>query len=232
MSLGSLPSTTADTICVSRPSFTFLSNHLTFVGRTNGTKLDVGESHRGIRVLGLDVLRVAGAVLAGATGNARLRGISISGVGAVEPHHARMVVVPDAHYENHLRQGFAHAAEAAVLRENILIAKGLLLGRAEVRGDRVTRHAGNVGDRVGNHLTVLDVETLDFGKSTTVSAVSGNELGHYGHLEFRINDLSRAIEGLIAHAERIEVTAIRIASACIAAFRVSATAGITAAHGL
>lgn len=179
-------------------------------------------------MLGLDRLGVTDAVLAGTAGNTGLGGVSVLGVGAVEPHHAGVVVIPDAQDEDHGGHGITHATEATMLRKDVLISKGGLLGRAEVGRDRVTGDAVNVGLSVGDNLAVLNVEALDLGKGATVA----DELGDNGHDGVGVDDLVGAVVAGVAHAVGVEVAAIGVAGSGIAGLGVGATAVITTAHGL
>ena len=201
-------------------------------GRADGAELDLGEGHRGIAGGALNLLGVTGVGLAGATANTGLAGLGILGVGAVEPHHAGVVVIPDAHDQDHGLQGVAHALKATVLSEVVIVAEGGLLGRAELGGDGVALDALNVGLGVGDNLVVLDPEALNLGELALVGAVGGDELGHDGHRGLGVDGVAGAVEGFVAHAEGVEVASVGVASAGVAGLGVGAAALVALAHSL
>lgn len=100
-------------------------------GRVQGTNLDVGVSDGGVRVGGLDSLGKAGLGVTATTEDTGLGGVSLRGVGAVEPVHGDCVVVPHAENEDHLLQGLAHSGHAAQGGEVVVVAEGGLLLLAE-----------------------------------------------------------------------------------------------------
>lgn len=142
-------------------------------GRVDGTELDVRVDDAGRGVVGLDV---GGGTAAGGAGAARI--VRADRVGGVEPQHVGVVVVPQAHDEDHaIAERLTHALEASHRGEDIGVVSGGLLGSAVVGGDGVARDTSHVGLGVGNGLAVLDVEALDLAQ---VAGVVGQELGDNG----------------------------------------------------
>jgi hypothetical protein len=185
-------------------------------------------------VLLLDGGWVAGGGGACAASNTRVGGRSISGVGlAVQPEHVSIVVIPQAHDENHsLVQTVTHAGQTTVLSEDILIAEGLLLGCAEFRCDRVSGDAADIRGGVGDDLSILHVDTLDLAEGAGVGTVAGDELSDNGHLRLGVDGHAGAVEALVAHAEGVEVASIGIAGTGVAGGGVSSTTFVALAHGL
>lgn len=200
--------------------------------RADRSILDVRVGHRGTAALRLNLLRVTGVWLAGATSDTGGGCVSVFWVAAVQPHHAGMVVIPYTEGQNHGGQGVAHTLESPVLREDVVIAECLLLGSAEVGGDRVTSDTVNVRCGIGDDFTALHVEALDLRQGPRVGAISSNELGYHRNWGGRVNQLAGAIERLIAHAVSVEVTTIRVASSCITFAGVSSSTSIALTHGL
>ena len=210
-----------------------LFSNLRRVGRANGANLDVGISHGSRSRVRLNIVRRTRISTASATSNTSVSGSGIGGVVAIQPEHVGVVVIPQAHNENHtLLQALAHARHTAVLGEDVLVAEGSLLGSAKVSGDGVSGDATDIGGGVGDDLAVLDVETLDLLEAAGVGAVVSDELGDDGHLGLGIDDLAGPVEALVAHAVGVEVTSVRVAGARVAAGRVGSTALVALAHGL
>lgn len=209
------------------------AQHLSRVRRANGANLDVGEDNLGRGRLRLDGGRLARVSAASTTGNTRVSSSGIGRVGAVEPEHIGVVVVPQAHHQNHaLCQSITHTGETTVLGEDVLVTKGSLLGSAEVRGDRVAGNTTNIRGRVGNHIAILHVDTLNLLEGTGSSAVTGDELSDNSHLGAAVDGLAGSEEGLVAHAVRVEVATIGVAGAGVAVRGVRATAPVSLAHSL
>lgn len=143
-------------------------------GAVDLAELDVAVDDRGGGVVGLNV---RGHTAAGRAGTARGPGVGrVNGVGRVEPQHVGVVVVPQAHDEDHaVGHGRGHGVEAALLRKVVGAVGGRLLGGAVVVGDGVARDARHVGRGVANGLAVLDVEALDLVEG---AGVVSQELGH------------------------------------------------------
>lgn len=202
-------------------------------GRADGADLDVGVDDVGVGVVRLDIRRDAGGDVAGTTGDAGSGGRGSGRVVAVEPEHVGRVIIPQGHDENHaLGEGSTHALEAAVLFEDVLVLEQALLGGAVLGGDGVAADAGPGRLRVGDHLAVLHVEALDLLEGAAGGAVVGDELGDDGKLALGVDGHARAVEGLVALAEGVEITSVGVAGAAVAVGAVGATAGITGAHHL
>lgn len=59
--------------------------------------------------------------------------------------------------------------------EGVVITESVLLGSAELGGNEVSGDTANIRGRVGDHHSVLNVQTLDLAESAGVSAVLGDE---------------------------------------------------------
>ena len=198
---------------------------------TDGTELDVGVGDLGVRGVGLNVRGSTGggrAVATSDTGRGRVRSGRVVGV---EPEHVRLVVVPDGHDEDHTRvERLAHGRETAELLKRVGVAERGLLRGAEVGGDRVECvDAGDVGLRVGDHLAILDVETADLAELAGRGVVRREELRDDGDLGRGVDGLAGAVELLVAHAERVEVTAVLVAERVVAV--VAAVSAVVASAG-
>jgi hypothetical protein len=140
--------------------------------------------------------------------------------------------VPERHNKNHRgRESIAYAVPATLLREVIDIAKdGLLLG-AEVRGERATGVACNLGLRVGNDLAILDIQTGDLRETSVAALVKLSDDSHLlGGVDVEIG--SRTVEGLVALAVGVEITTVGIASTAISVIRVGSTTRVASARVL
>lgn len=143
------------------------------------------------------------------------------------------MVIPQTHDKNHaISESLAESRHATVLREDILVSKGLLLGCAEVRVDGVAGDTADIRLGVGDDYSVLDVESLDLAQSAAVGSIGSDELRDDSHLGVGVDDLSGAEEASVAHAVWVEVTSIGVTGTCVALGGVSATAVVTFAHGL
>ena len=197
-------------------------------GAVDGTELDVGVDDVGVGGVGLDV--------AGDTGGGGARAAEVAGagsvgrVGGVEPEHVGVVVVPERHDEDHtLGEGGAHLHETSLGAEVVGVAEGGLLGVAVGGGDGVAADSGDIALGVGDHLAVLDVESLDLGE---VAAAVGEELGDDGELGGGVDGHARAVEGGVALAVAVEVASIGVALASVAGSAVGAAAIVASAHSL
>ena len=104
----------------------------------------------------LDLARHAAVGRARPATLARLVGRRVSREGRVEPEHVGVVVVPERHDEHHgLGGGLAELREAALVPEDVLVAKGHLLAVAELGREAVAPVALDGGLGVGDHLAVL-----------------------------------------------------------------------------
>lgn len=182
-------------------------------GRVEVAELDVGEGDGRAGGDGLDSGGDTGGRGASTASNTGAGGIGADGVVAVEPLHVGGVVVPDGEREDHsAAHGVTHTSETTVLSEVVGVAEGGLLLSAEVVGDLVgLGDSGDVGLRVGDDLTVLNVEAADGAERAGVGAVVGNELGDDGEDTGGVDGQALAEEGLVAHAEGVEVAAVGVA---------------------
>jgi hypothetical protein len=190
----------------------------TRVGRSNVTKLDVGEDDLSIGVVGLDVLGSTRGGGAGSTSDTGGGGVSVDGVGLrVEPEHLGVVVVPDGEDEDvSLGQRLAHLDETAGLLESGVVAEFGLLDVAELVGDGVGgRLARLVGLGVGEYLAVLDVEAADLDEVSGGGVVVGDELGDHGHLLVGVDSLAGSVEAPVTLAEGVEVATVGVAKTFI-----------------
>lgn len=136
------------------------------------------------------------------------------------------MVVPDGEYEHHTRRhALRDTSHAAVLAEAIRVAKRLLRVVAVRLRDGVVRrgHSGDVDLAVLDDLAVLHVDAADLLERARRGAGVGEELGDDSHLLSGVDGLSRAVERLDAHTERVEVAAVGVAGAGVAAAGARAT---------
>jgi len=80
-----------------------------------------------------------------------------------------------------------------------------------------------------DNLAILHVDAADFSESAAGGTCVGDELGDDGEFLGRVDGQSWSVEGLIALAERVEVTPIGIADAGVAA---GGSTGVALAAGL
>lgn len=122
------------TLLLSSSAPLFTSPHLS--SRPDGSELDVREGHARIRMLSHDIARQAAGGIAGTPYNTWAR--ASRGEGAVEPQHARHIIGPERHDQDHATaERITHLGEAALPGEVVVVAKhGLLLG-AELAVDAV-----------------------------------------------------------------------------------------------
>ena len=86
--------------------------------------------------------------------------------------------------------------------------------------------------RVGDDNAVLDVESLDLAQSARVSASIREELSDDSEDRVGVNSLAWAVEFLVALAEGVDVTSVRICDTGISVRGVGTSAGVSRAHGL
>merc|ERR1712205_299181 len=85
-------------------------------GGSNWAELDVRELHGGIGLICLHIVRRARLDAARATVRAWL--LAVSGVGAVQPKHVGIVVIPQRHDENHASiNGVLYGLQSALLQK-------------------------------------------------------------------------------------------------------------------
>lgn len=105
----------------------------------------------------------------------------------------------------------------------VVVAEGLLRLIAEGVCDFVgLGHTCNLGHAVVDDDAVLDVLAADLGQPARVGAVSRDELRHDGDLLRAVDLLAGAIEGLVAHAEAVEVASVLVTDALVAVVAVAA----------
>ncbi len=96
--------------------------------------------------------------------------------------------------------------------EAVGVVGGSHLGSAEVGGDRVEGgHARDAGLRVHDDLVVLDVEAADLAERARGGVVVSEELRDDSEGLGGVDGHAGAVEGGVAHAERVEVAAVRVA---------------------
>ncbi len=122
------------------------------------------------------------------------------------------MVIPDTHNQSHARlKGITHDCQSTTASERVGVAKGGLLGGAEVVCDGVVRvHAVDVRSGVLDDFAVLNVDTTDFDEVAGRGVVGGDELGDDGELGAGIDGQASAEEGLVSHAVRVEIAAILV----------------------
>jgi len=199
----------------------------TRVGRAEGTGLDVGVGNSRTRGLRLDICGLSGSDGAGSASNTGLGWVSVGGVRGVEPVHVDIVVVPKRHDKNHaLLESVTHGLQATSASEVVVVAEDCLLVLAESVGDRVTADTGDVGRGLLPDLATLDVQTTDLDKVTAFGVVGGDELSYNGDRLLGVDRLARAIEGLVAHAERVEIATVSVAVASVSVAITVAAGGV------
>jgi len=201
------------------------------VGGADITELDVGVSDRSAGGRGFDILWLSRRGGASSTSNTWLAGVGIGGVVAVKPEHAGGVVVPNTEGQNHTDvHCLGDTSQTAMWSEAVTIAEGSLGSAAVGGGDGVVGgHAGDVDLGVLDNLAVLDVETTDLGERAAGRVVVGEELSDDGELGVGVDGLSGAVETLVAHTVRVEVTTVGVANASVSV--VCTTASCAAAAG-
>jgi hypothetical protein len=141
-------------------------------------------------------------------------------------------VVPERHNKNHgSLERIAHTVPSTLLGKIIDVAKDLLLGGAEVRGERASGVSSDLGLRVGNDLAVLDVETSNL-RETAVAALV--ELGDNSNLlgGVDVEAGSRTVEGLVTLTVGVEIATVSITSSAVTVVGVSSTTRVTSASVL
>lgn len=145
-------------------------------GRANVTVANVGVGDGGIGGLRLNIGRNARVGSARTTLDTRLGRVTVDRVGRVEPESVGRMVIPDAHDEDHAAlERLAHASNTTLGLEVVLVTEERLLSITEVVRDGVELGEGvEIGVRVLNDLSILDVLAADLDKITTGSVVGGN----------------------------------------------------------
>ena len=220
---------------------------------SDGAESDVAVFDGGGRVAGFNVGGNAGGSWARAAGDSGNAGIGIGGEVGVEPQHVDVVVIPQAHDQDHaLLHGVAQRLQTSFDRMVVDIAEQLLSGDAHLFGDGVEGgEAWEVGlpkpattktirnciklllrsQRKELYLgvfdfhAILDVETAHFNEVSVGCAVGCQELGDDGDGFRRVHRKvsSRSVVSLVSHTVVAEVAAILVANAVV-------TAKLTNAH--
>lgn len=139
-------------------------------------------------------------------------------------------VIPQRHDQDHaLAHAVAHLRHAALLGEDVGVVELDLLRLAERVGEAVVPGQGRPrGVGLLDLGAALDVVLLDAGET----AARADELGDDGELLARVDRLAAPVEGLVAHAVRVPVAAVRVAVARVARRRVGAAALVGVARVL
>lgn len=197
--------------------------------RADVAKLDVGVSNRRTGGLGLDNrgrARCGGTSTTSDTGLGRIRSCGVVGV---EPQHVDSVVIPEGEDEDHsATHSGTHCGHATLVLEARGIAEGSLCLVTVGASDGVEGvHSGNVDLGVLDDVAILNVETADLAKSAAGGVVAGKELGDNGELAAGVNGHALAVVSRVAHAERVEITTIRITNSAVSAGRTASSARAT-----
>ncbi|MCQ0521517.1 hypothetical protein [Klebsiella pneumoniae] len=143
------------------------------------------------------------------------------------------VVVPQRHDQNHtLLHSSTHLSQTTVLREVVGVTESLLLGGTKFGGNGVTSDTRDVGIWLWDDVRVLDVESLDFGQSTGISTIVGQELGDNSEWLSSVDDLAWTVKGSVTHSVWIEVATVWITGTSVSIVRVSTTTVIAGTHSL
>jgi hypothetical protein len=111
----------------------------------------------------------------------------------------------------------------------VVVAEDCLLVLAESVGDRVTADTGDVGRGLLPDLATLDVQTTDLDKVAAFGVVGGDELSYNGDRLLGVDRLARAIKGLVAHAEGVEIATVSVAVASVSVAITVAAGGVRGA---
>lgn len=141
-------------------------------------------------------------------------GGSVSRVGRVEPEHVDGIVVPKTEDQNHTsRQCISHSAQSTFGVEGVSVSEGGLLLLAECSVDFVgSGDSGDVGLRVLDDHSVLDVQPTNGGKSTGGLVIRRDKLGDDCERLSGVYCHSRAVESGVAEAVRVEITSGLVAN--------------------
>ena len=141
------------------------------------------------------------------------------------------MIIPERHNEDHsLLEGVTHDLKTTELLEAVGVVEDGLLSVTEVVGDRVVaRDTGNGGDGVLDDLAVLNVDAADLSEVTGLGAVGSEELGNDGDGLGGVDGETGAEEGLVAHAEGVEVASVLVAESVVAV--VGAVTAVVASAG-
>lgn len=196
-------------------------------GRVDSTNLDVGVNDRSIRVSSLDGGRKASSRIAGPADSTRASGTLREC--AVEPVHGHGGIIPDGQDEHHLLQLLSHLGQTALGLEVVGVVEGSLLLCAEVFGDAVGGvDTGDARHAVGDGLSALDIEALDFNQGACVGTVVCDELCDQREGLGGVDGHARAVEVQVAHAVGVEVAAALVAIAIAAGVTIATSRGVSA----
>ena len=138
------------------------------------------------------------------------------------------MIIPEGKDEDHtLSKGSSHVGHTSLLLEGVSVTEGIFLGSAESSVDTVAGNARDGRLRVGDDLSILDVEALDIH-----AGAAADELGDDGELGAGVDGLALAVEGRVSHTVGVEIAPVGIARSGVASGGVGSSAGITIAHGL
>lgn len=128
------------------------------------------------------------------------------------------MIVPNGEDEDHTAgHRIAHAGQTALGLELLSILERSLLSITIVGGDGVIGiHARDADLGVLDDLAILNVETTDLGETAAGGVVAGDELGDNGELLGGVDGHTGTVEGLITHAERVEIATVGITNGGIA----------------
>jgi len=202
-------------------------------GAADGTVFDVGVCDGCAGVLGFDGCWNTGCGGTSTTGNTWSGSWAGGWVVTVEPQHVDGVIVPERHNKNHTgSEILTHLLKTSESLEFIgVVGCGLLL-LTECIADCAGRgDAGHVTESVVDDFTVLHVDSVDGAESTSGRTVISDELSNNGEWLGCVYNLARAVEALVAKAERIEITTIFVANAVVSVVGI-VTASVTCACSL
>jgi hypothetical protein len=136
----------------------------------------------------------------------------------VEPEHVNCVVVPQRQNQDHTTtKSTTHSLKSAESNEIGVVTKESLLVSAELvtNGSVWENLAREVGSTVGDHDSVLDIESADFNKVTTAGSGIGNKLCYNCEGFGSVDRFTRAVESSVTKTISVEVTSIVIANTVV-----------------
>merc|ERR1712224_212688 len=192
-----------------------LSNNHRGIGRgSNWSKLDVRELHCCISLIFLHIRGHAGVGAAGTTVGSWLS--AVGGVGAVQPEHVCIVVIPQGHDKDHACvDGLLHGIQSSLLQKVRTILSGRDPVTAKVIGDAIMGLAIDCVCRVLNGLAVLFVELPHLHEFAMIGAIVCDELrGHRDRLSAINLEVGARTEEIVrAQPVRLDVAAVLVAHA-------------------
>ncbi len=138
------------------------------------------------------------------------------------------MVIPQAHNQDHpILKRITHLRQSTTVLERVGVPKERLLRIAKIVANGVVVREGVKGGvRVLDDGAALDVQAPDLDKVTGRCVVRGDELGDDGEFGGGVDGHSAAKEGLVAHAERVEVTAVLVANTVVSLIAVTAVGAL------